>query len=312
MGEKEITIRDVYLLMQQINSNLSEKIEKVEQSTQSLCKTLKSEVATNKEEVQLLQEENKQLKTQLEKVERRQRHNNLVFYGIEEEATETQYFLIETIVEITRQKLEVELKESEINDIFRLGKKTGHKRPVLISLLSHIKRQEILKNGPKLKNTGIFIAEDLSESDLKERKILIGGLKEARNNNKKASIKGNKLIVDGEVYTAGDISHPDQITSGDYFSPPQRKIASEPPTPSPKEIEEEELNAVFPTLTKRDSKKEEGIPPSTSNQGKPQEEKKKEEQKPKPKTSSISSSGETPKNQPDLVQDQPGSETQTI
>ncbi|KAG5873649.1 hypothetical protein JTB14_004606 [Gonioctena quinquepunctata] len=127
MDEEEITIKGVYLLMKQINNNLSEKMEKGEQSTHYHCKALRSEISVIKEEVQKLQEGNKQLKNQLEKVERKQRHNNLVFYGIEEESTKTQNSLIENIVKISRKKLEV-VKESDINDIFRLEKKSGHKK----------------------------------------------------------------------------------------------------------------------------------------------------------------------------------------
>ncbi|CAH1155681.1 unnamed protein product [Phaedon cochleariae] len=291
MGGKEITLKDVYLLMQNINTNLSEKIEKVEQSTQSLCKALQIGVSIVKEEVQILQEENKQLKSKLEKVEKRQKHNNLVFYGIKEEASENQHSLLETIVEITEQKLEIELKKSDFNDIFRLGKKSGsqsgHNRPILVSLISHIKRQEILRSGKKFKSTGIFVADDLSDSERKERKILIEGLKEARNNNKKASIKGNKLIIEGKEYTASNIPHAEQSTSTDYFSPPSpRKSTSAPTTPSPKEIEIEE---------EEEEIEEENNRPASIIPVKPQADKKKEEIKLKAKTTSTSSSGETPK-----------------
>ncbi|KAG5863887.1 hypothetical protein JTB14_009959 [Gonioctena quinquepunctata] len=98
------------------------------------------------------------------------------------------------------------------------------------------------------------------------------------------------------------LAHTEGITRRNYFSPTHRKIASEPPTPSHKGIEEEEVNtAVFPPVTKEGNKREEkekreeeDNPTSTSNQVKPQLYKKKE-QKPKLKKSSISSSGETPK-----------------
>ncbi|KAG5878153.1 hypothetical protein JTB14_036041 [Gonioctena quinquepunctata] len=138
-------------------------------------------------------------------VDRRQRHNNLVFYGIEKESTETQYCLIENIVEISRKKLEVQLKESDINDIFRLGKKSGQETCITFPNLPHETPGNLEKRA-KIKKQESFVAEDLSESDLKQRKISIERLKEARNNNKKASIKGNKLIGDGEEYTASDIS----------------------------------------------------------------------------------------------------------
>lgn len=290
MGEKEITIKDVYLLMQQINISLSEKIEKVEQSTQSLYRAAQTEIKIVKEEVHELQEENKRLKTELEKLDRKKRQNNLVIYGINQGTDETQISLIENILEISRHKLEIELKESDINDIFRLGKKPGPKRPVLISLISHIKRQEILRKVKKLKNSGYFITEDLSESDLKERKILTEGLKEARDKNKKASIKGNKLIVEGEEYTTSDILQTKEIIIEDNYPPPQRRVTSEPSTPSPKEIdiEEEEHNIISHSPFSKESNKNEEK--TASKQSKPQSENKKEELKLEVKTKSTSSS----------------------
>ncbi|KAG5898889.1 hypothetical protein JTB14_003283 [Gonioctena quinquepunctata] len=46
------------------------------------------------------------------------------------------------------------------------------------------------------------------EKDQQERKILVDNLKEARRRNKLATIKGRKLIIEGNVYTADDLKIP--------------------------------------------------------------------------------------------------------
>ncbi|KAG5868716.1 hypothetical protein JTB14_015446 [Gonioctena quinquepunctata] len=53
----------------------------------------------------------------------------------------------------------------------------GYKRPILISLGSQIRRQEISRSGKKVKGTGIVITEDLTEEELKDMKILLAALK---------------------------------------------------------------------------------------------------------------------------------------
>ncbi|CAH1103868.1 unnamed protein product [Psylliodes chrysocephalus] len=84
----------------------------------------------------------------------------------------------------------------------------------------------------------IIISEDLTKIELKERKVLVVVLKEARNNNQNAKLRRNKIIIEGVEYTASDIEK--TITDAQLFDNiPIRKIHSEPPTPSHKEFVEE-------------------------------------------------------------------------
>ncbi|KAG5881091.1 hypothetical protein JTB14_011428 [Gonioctena quinquepunctata] len=145
-------------------------------------------------------------------------------------------------VETIRNKVEIFEKENISLKNQLLGKKAGHNRPILISLSSQIRRQEILRNARKLKGTKIVITEDLTNGELEERKILLGALKEAKSNNKTAFLKRYKLIVEGESYTVADIENAKKLDREEsHFSPvTERKVVSEPPTPSPREYETEE------------------------------------------------------------------------
>ncbi|KAG5877156.1 hypothetical protein JTB14_024558 [Gonioctena quinquepunctata] len=115
----------------------------------------------------------------------------------------------------------------------RLGKNKTRTRPILVSFVSQIKRQEILWNSQKLKGSRIYIAGDLIEKDQQEWKILVDNLKEARRRNKLATRKGRKLIIEGYVYTADDLKDYTQEDTNFNFSPPlERKAQSEPVTPT--------------------------------------------------------------------------------
>ncbi|KAG5862712.1 hypothetical protein JTB14_014975 [Gonioctena quinquepunctata] len=240
MEGTEVSIKDVYLLLKGVNENLSKRIEVLEATTRSLTTVLQEEVETIRNKVEILEKKNISLKNQLSKFEKQLKLNNLVIYGIEENQNENQEILINKFSELATTKLELKITRTEINNIFRLGKKAGHNRPILISLSSQIKRQEILRNARKLKGTKIVITEENGE--LEERKILLGALKEAKSNNKTAFLKRNKLIVEGESYTVADIENAKKLDREEsYFSPvTERKVVNEPPTPSPREYETEE------------------------------------------------------------------------
>ncbi|KAG5872228.1 hypothetical protein JTB14_017047 [Gonioctena quinquepunctata] len=92
----------------------------------------------------------------------------------------------------------------------------GYKRPILISLGSQIRRQEISRSGKKVKGTGIVITEDLTEEELKDMKILLAALKKLEQLTKLHILEGTS-------------------------SSKERKTVSEPSTPSPKEIVEEDI-----------------------------------------------------------------------
>lgn len=94
----------------------------------------------------------------------------------------------------------IELKETDINNVFIV--KTDKGNPIKLEFVSYLKKSVIFKNIGKLKGTKIFIANDLCLEDRATQSILQQHLKHARSNNYCAKIKGQTLIVNGEVYTA--------------------------------------------------------------------------------------------------------------
>ncbi|KAG5886677.1 hypothetical protein JTB14_014713 [Gonioctena quinquepunctata] len=148
---------------------------------------------------------------------------------------------IKTVVELelseTRNKVHAVENENfglkiRLETVERLGMNKTRTRPILVSFVSQIERQEILWNSQKLKGSRIYIAEDLIEKDQQERKILVDNLKEARTRNKSATIKGGKLIIEGNVHTAEDLKDYTREDTNIKFSPlPERKAQSEPVTP---------------------------------------------------------------------------------
>ncbi|KAG5874513.1 hypothetical protein JTB14_007911 [Gonioctena quinquepunctata] len=86
---------------------------------------------------------------------------------------------------------------------------------------SQIRRQEIFRTGKKLKGTGIVITEDLTEEELKDSRISLAALKEARAKEKRKIKERKKKKNNSPIQ--------------------ERKTVSEPPTPYPKGVEEEDI-----------------------------------------------------------------------
>ncbi|KAH6939678.1 hypothetical protein HPB50_020431 [Hyalomma asiaticum] len=108
------------------------------------------------------------LKSTIEKVdmknddlENRSRRNNLVIHGLLEPPQETPDTLLASVTGLLSDKLGVHC--DVIERCHRLGARRHDKgRPVIIKLLDHRLKLEILKNSRKLKHTNIFINEDFS------------------------------------------------------------------------------------------------------------------------------------------------------
>ncbi|CAG9760295.1 unnamed protein product [Ceutorhynchus assimilis] len=113
------------------------------------------------------------------------------------------------VVELN-ELLSLNIKPSDINNIYRLGK--GKSSPVLIEFISYLKKSELFKNADKLrglKDTGYAISNDLCEEDRNELKILRQHFKKDKEENKQVKLTGLKLQIDGKIYTAEDLHQTD-------------------------------------------------------------------------------------------------------
>ena len=89
----------------------------------------------------------------------------------------------------------------EIDIAHRIKSSSNHKnnQTILVRLKKLSDRDFILRNKSKLKNSKIFINEDLCEETLKLRKVKIPEMKTARESGKIAYFVGDKLIIKNRI-----------------------------------------------------------------------------------------------------------------
>lgn len=163
------------------------------------------------EELNNLKIVNEQLKVRVEDAERRLEHqnetilqlerrlngNNLIIHGIDE-VEESR--LEENIIGLLKNKLGVELRTHDIQQVHRLGKVINpHKaRPVKVNLTNYKAKAMIVRERTKLAGTSIYINEDLP----KELRLRAAEKRKSRN-----EVRGVKRFLNqsaGEVYEVGD------------------------------------------------------------------------------------------------------------
>ncbi|KAJ8930228.1 hypothetical protein NQ314_016983 [Rhamnusium bicolor] len=115
------------------------------------------------------------------------------------------------------KELGIDLETRDFNNIYPIGKIEANKpNPIKIELTSYLKKLEILRNTYKLKGRNIFITQDLSKDDQINHKALRQHLNRAKQNNIKATIKQNKLIVNNKAYTLDQLTQNSDLILGDH------------------------------------------------------------------------------------------------
>ncbi|KAJ8937999.1 hypothetical protein NQ318_015496, partial [Aromia moschata] len=151
-----------------------------------------------------LEQEKSELKKKLSAIERKSKRNNFIIFGVDEDVIEILSFILNIITE----KLNTSIVNQDINNIYRVGQRGVQKsRPILLELVSNLKKQEIVKQLYKLKGTGIFFSNDLLPQDREENKVLHHQLKLAKEKQYNAKIIKNKLIVNGESYSYQELTN---------------------------------------------------------------------------------------------------------
>uniref|UniRef100_A0A6P7G0P2 Uncharacterized protein LOC114336309 n=1 Tax=Diabrotica virgifera virgifera TaxID=50390 RepID=A0A6P7G0P2_DIAVI len=148
-----------------------------------------------------LEKENLELKSKLEKVERKSKENSIFIYGLELSKAEiSSKFICDSI----KKLLGIDICFSDSNNFIWF--KNYKNNPIKLELVSNTKKREILKNCHRLKGKNINITHDYTHKQREEQKILKYHLKLAREKSTTRSyIKGNKLFVDESSYSIEDL-----------------------------------------------------------------------------------------------------------
>lgn len=137
------------------------------------------------------------LETKVKLLDKDNRKRNIVIYGVEEKEGESIQDLQLILSSILNVKLECDLQKGEIDDFFRLGKKSDRSRPILIKLVSYWRKRELMSKSSKLKGSKISLANDLSPEDATKMKTLRQEMKDLRTKGHDVRIRGLTLLVDG-------------------------------------------------------------------------------------------------------------------
>ena len=147
-----------------------------------------------------LEEKYNNLESNYLNLQRQIRKNNIVIFGLQVRSGEN---LLEFTLNKLKEFFGINILESDINNIYQIKANAG--TPIKVDFVSYLKKSLIFQNIYKLKGKKIFIAHDLCPEDRKNRKILQEHFKLAMSINQFAQIKGNKLTVNEDVFTANQL-----------------------------------------------------------------------------------------------------------
>ncbi|XP_045502867.1 uncharacterized protein LOC123699864 [Colias croceus] len=169
-------------------------MEMQEQTKNIMCR-IDEKLGPVLQEITNLKMENQNLKAKIDYLEREKRQKNIIAFGIKEDETSSMD-LLKTTINLLTSGTAIDLTPSDINKVYRLGKKnlqSDKPRPVLISFLSLWQKEQVIQSKKKIKN--VYIVEDYPKDILDKRKLLQQQLIEEREKGRYAVIKYDKLIV---------------------------------------------------------------------------------------------------------------------
>lgn len=191
--------------MEEMNSlSLEQKVDMILKTVMQMSgelKTVNADVNKLKQENEQLKVEINTLHKQINTLESYSKQNYLVFYGIDEEENEDPITIENAVCNIIKTKMLIPIKQEDIEVARRLGSNNNGRRPVLLKLLRQKMRENILRNGKKLKNSSYSVTNFLSQRDLDNKKKLRPHQITARQQGKKSYIKSDKLIINGKSHT---------------------------------------------------------------------------------------------------------------
>lgn len=185
-----------------IKTGIEESLEKVERSAQN-----------NKIKVEKLEKRCIYL-------ERKLRKNNIIIFGL----PLSESSIVEQIIKKLNELFSLQINISDLNNVYKIGK--GTVPPIVVEFVSYLKKIEIFNQPDKLKNlkgTGISISNDMCQEDRVIQKTLRKHLKKAREENKQARIKGEKLEIENVWYSVKDL----EASDSEYYSETETQNDSE-------------------------------------------------------------------------------------
>ena len=185
----------------------------VEHFEQKDTELMNKVTALHKQEIDSLRQENNQLHQDYKRLETRvldlemeKVSNVLMIHGIPESHTDLKAWFIAFCQEKLGFFPEDTMENSVLNAM-RIGYKGGRPRVIRMVFESKLARDAIMGRRTRLKKTGIYFDEDfppkVSMTRRRLRPIMVAAIK--KNGQYKATLKGDKLLINGVLYGENDL-----------------------------------------------------------------------------------------------------------
>ncbi|XP_055377939.1 putative leucine-rich repeat-containing protein DDB_G0290503 [Condylostylus longicornis] len=174
-------------IVEEINNHLTQANERI--------KDLEEEVASLKNK---LKEKEAEQNVITEGTERKIRKNNIIIGNVKETEGEK---LLDLVTHFIKSIVKVPFVKENINFARRIGRKSNNpekERPILLSLISFIKKEEILNNSKNLEGSKYYLKGDYTSQQRTIRSNLVKTKKQLEAEGKQVSIVKGSLIVNGK------------------------------------------------------------------------------------------------------------------
>jgi hypothetical protein len=132
--------------------------------------------------------------------------NNLIIEGLSEDGPESPIQLNNKIFDLlSRMKIQ-NARNLKFEKLYRIGPVTSRKpRPIMIQFAFNSDRNAVWQAKKHLRGSTVFLKEDVSKETARYRSKLVPILKAARAANKKCTINGDTLVLEGKKYPKGTL-----------------------------------------------------------------------------------------------------------
>ena len=186
-------------------NKISEEVDEIKKSLEFTQNKFDEELAIVKSNIKKVKSDMKEItedlldsdkvSSKLIELEDRSRRNNLRIDGIAEDQNESWHECEEKVLEVIKEKLEIQ-DPIEIDRCHRMGKhKRNRPRTIIFKLNKFKDKQKILRNARNLKDTGIFIYEYFCDDTMELRKSLWEQVLEHHRQNKIAYLNYKIIVV---------------------------------------------------------------------------------------------------------------------
>ncbi|XP_070549919.1 uncharacterized protein [Ptychodera flava] len=191
--------------MDGLSTNLNRKIDELNEEVLKLAGQAKESderIACLEAENRRLNDEIDKLETELDKQQGQTKRENLLFHGLEQNDNETWEETEEIVKEFIKSNLNID-EDVDIERAHRITTSRAKPQPVIAKFSRYKDKVKVMKQARVLKNTldtSVRVGEDFTERVREKRRKLWPTMNQALTDGKRATMRYDKLIIEGEVY----------------------------------------------------------------------------------------------------------------